>query len=197
MKIYLIRHGKTLGNTQNRYIGTTDEPLLEEEEKRLKEQSYPQPETVFVSPLLRCRQTAAAIFPGYPVRIMEELAECDFGIFENKNWKELTGNPLYQAWIDSNGTLPFPEGEDSHAFRSRCCRGFERAVRECFRENIETAAFVVHGGTIMSIMERYAVPQKDFYNWHTGNGEGYELELNPSLWTPARREIHSYEKMCY
>lgn len=63
MKIYLIRHGKTMGNTRGRYIGRTDEPLLEEEQKKLKESSYPQVETVFVSPMLRCRQTAAAIFP--------------------------------------------------------------------------------------------------------------------------------------
>lgn len=191
MKIYLIRHGKTPGNTQGRYIGTTDEPILAEEEKRLRERFYPQVETVFVSPLLRCRQTAAAIFPGQPVRIVEDLAECDFGMFENKNWQELTDNPLYQAWIDSNGTLPFPEGEDSREFRNRCCRGFERAVSECFREKIETAAIVVHGGTIMSILERYAVPQRDFYDWHTGNGEGYELEVTSSLWTPVRREIHT------
>lgn len=48
-------------------------------------------------------------FPGEPVHIIEELAECDFGEFENKNYKELEGNPHYQEWIDSNGTLPFRE----------------------------------------------------------------------------------------
>ncbi|MEI3521253.1 MAG: histidine phosphatase family protein [Anaerosacchariphilus sp.] len=29
-ELYLIRHGKTYGNTLGRYIGTTDEPLCEE-----------------------------------------------------------------------------------------------------------------------------------------------------------------------
>ena len=28
LKLYMIRHGMTYGNTQGRYIGTTDEPLL-------------------------------------------------------------------------------------------------------------------------------------------------------------------------
>lgn len=195
MKIYLIRHGETMGNTQGRYIGTTDEPLLDTEKEKLEKKSYPQPQTVFVSPLLRCRQTAAAIFPKKAVRILEDLRECDFGTFENKNWQELTNDPDYQAWIDSNGTLPFPEGEDSQSFRARCCRGFERAVAECFRENIESAAFVVHGGTIMSIMERYAVPQRDFYDWHVKNAEGYLLEVEPSLWTPSRREIYKFRRM--
>ena len=30
MDVYLIRHGKTKGNLEGRYIGTTDEPLCEE-----------------------------------------------------------------------------------------------------------------------------------------------------------------------
>lgn len=190
MEIYLIRHGQTMGNSQGRYIGITDEPLLDEERIKLEKRSYPRADAVFVSPMLRCRQTAAAIYPDQAVRIIEELAECDFGSFENKNWKEMTDDPEYQAWIDSNGTLPFPGGEDQMHFRKCCCRGFEKAIAECFRKKIESAAFVVHGGTIMSILERYAVPEKDFYDWHVGNGEGYQIEILPSLWTSARREIH-------
>ena len=51
------------------------------------------------------------------------LKECDFGDFENKNYKELSGNPDYQAWIDSGGALPFPGGEDPEGFRNRCRGG--------------------------------------------------------------------------
>ena len=195
MKIYLIRHGKTMGNTQGRYIGTTDEPLLEDERKRLEQKSYPQAQAIFVSPLLRCRQTAEAIFQGHPVHIMEELAECDFGSFENKNWMDMKEDPKYQEWIDSNGTLPFPNGEDPMEFRKRCCRGFEKAVAGCLRRNVGSAAFVVHGGTIMSILEEYAVPQKGFYDWHVENGEGYEMNLIASLWTSSRREIHDIKPL--
>ena len=57
MRIYLIRHGKTPGNQLNRYIGITDEPVLEENQEQLKKQNYPKAERLFVSPLLRCRQT--------------------------------------------------------------------------------------------------------------------------------------------
>ena len=38
MRIYLIRHGKTPGNQLNRYIGITDEPVLEEDQEQLKKQ---------------------------------------------------------------------------------------------------------------------------------------------------------------
>ena len=89
MEIFLIRHGKTMGNLYHRYIGTTDEPVLEEEMEKLKSRNWPDAEAVFESPLLRCRQTAEIICPGRPVRIIDEFAECDFGSFENKNWQEL------------------------------------------------------------------------------------------------------------
>ena len=42
----------------------------------------------------------------------------------------------------------------------------------------------------MSILERYGVPHQDFYQWHVENAEGYELFVEPTLWTPSRREIH-------
>ena len=58
---------------------------------------YPGPEAIYVSPLKRCVQTAAILFPEEPVHIIEELSECDFGEFENKNYKELDGNANYQA----------------------------------------------------------------------------------------------------
>ena len=102
MRIYLIRHGKTPGNQLNRYIGITDEPVLEEDQEQLKKQNYPKAERLFVSPLLRCRQTAACIYPGQEQQVIQNLRECDFGRFENKNWKEMTGDAEYQAWVDSN-----------------------------------------------------------------------------------------------
>ena len=189
MEIFLIRHGKTMGNLYHRYIGTTDEPVLEEEMEKLKSRNWPDAEAVFESPLLRCRQTAEIICPGRPVRMIDEFAECDFGSFENKNWQELKDNTEYQAWIDSNGTLPFPGGEDPYEFRKRCCYGFEKVVAECMHRKISRALLVVHGGTIMSIMERYVVSEKSFYDWHVKNGEGYLVIVEPSLWTSDRREI--------
>ena len=96
IKLWLIRHGKTEGNKLSRYIGTTDEPLCQEGTEFLHKTDYPKVQAVYVSPLKRCVQTAEILFPGEPVHIIEELAECDFGEFENKNYKELEGNPHYQ-----------------------------------------------------------------------------------------------------
>ena len=189
MRIYLIRHGKTPGNQLNRYIGITDEPVLEEDQEQLKKQNYPKAERLFVSPLLRCRQTAACIYPGQEQQVIQNLRECDFGRFENKNWKEMTGDAEYQAWVDSNGMLPFPGGESREEAKRRNLTGFDKAVTRCIRRGISQAALVIHGGTIMNIMEEYAQIPRSFYEWHVKNGGGYEVELDENLWQKNRKEL--------
>lgn len=169
MRIYLIRHGKTPGNQLNRYIGITDEPVLEENQEQLKKQNYPKAERLFVSPLLRCRQTAACIYPGQEQQVIQNLRECDFGRFENKNWKEMTGDAEYQAWVDSNATLPFPGGEDPQEFRDRACQGFLEGLELCAEDGIESAAFVVHGGISWQCWNDSQIEKKPFMNgmWAT------------------------------
>lgn len=189
IKIYLIRHGQTPGNKLSRYIGTTDEPLSEEGRAFLEKLDYPMPDTLYVSPLFRCVETAEILFPEKEMHIIEELSECDFGEFENKNYKELSGNENYQKWIDSNGTLPFPGGESREHFKRRSLKGFQKAVAQCIREEVNTAALVIHGGTIMNIMEEYGDRQRTFYEWHVKNGGGYQVTVDPSDWQKGRREL--------
>lgn len=185
----------TGGNLRGRYIGKTDEPLCAEGKKALESLSYPAPDFVFVSPMIRCRETAELLFPGKRLRIIDQLAECDFGDFENKNYRELSGNPAYQAWVDSGGTLPFPGGESREEFQRRNQEGFRRVVTVCIRESAASAAVVVHGGTIMNIMEAWGVPERSFYDWHVKNGRGYYVELDPKLWYTGREILELKEEL--
>lgn len=188
LKIIFIRHGKTYGNTLGRYIGgRTDETLCEEGILLLKEQSYPEAEYVYVSPMKRCRETAAYLYPDKEQEVNALLKECDFGEFENKNYKELSDNPAYQAWIDSNGRLPFPGGESPEDFRERCCRGFVQCVKDAFSKNRKQVAVVAHGGTIMSVLSRFAEPKGEYFGWQIQNGEYYELLLERKLWETEQR----------
>ena len=190
LKIWLIRHGMTEGNRHQRYIGVTDGPLCEEGRELLGKFTYPKPQAVFVSPLKRCLETAAILFGDPKVRIIDQLAECDFGEFENKNYQELDGNEHYQSWIDSGGLLPFPGGESREEFKRRNVTGFQKAVNGCLRNGISLAALVVHGGTIMNVMEEYADEDRSFYDWHVQNGKGYEVEIDPELWKKGRKFLH-------
>ena len=118
MKVYLIRHGKTAGNQEARYVGSTDESILEEERTRLVGIHYPEVDAVYASPRKRCLETTELLYPNHTPVIVNDLAECDFGAFEYKNYKELSGDPDYQAWIDSGGTIGFPGGESREQFQN-------------------------------------------------------------------------------
>lgn len=186
MKIYLIRHSITEGNKKKRYIGRTDEPLCPEGTALLKERLlrgiYPDADRIFVSPMRRCLETARILYPDRELTVIDELSECDFGSFENKNYEELKDTPEYQRWLESGGVMPFPGGESKEGFSKRSLAGFEKALKLCgCKAQFSSLAFIVHGGTIMSIMEKYAVPKGTYYDFQIGNGEGYELVLADDL----------------
>lgn len=170
MRIYLIRHGMTAGNLQKRYIGRTDQPLCAEGEAQLQSKRYPAAARVFCSPLSRCVQTARLIYPDLSPVLLPGLAEMDFGEFEGKNYAELSGDARYQRWVDGGGMGGFPGGEDRAAFCVRCRAAFAQALA---LPGAEPAAFVVHGGTIMAVLSGFAVPTRDYFDWHAPNGGGF------------------------
>lgn len=174
IELYLIRHGKTYGNTLGRYIGITDESLCPEGREALQSYTYPQAEAVYASPMKRCLETAKILWPELPVQSFHKLRECNFGEFENKNYLELKDNPHYQAWVDSGGQTAFPEGESREEFQKRCLEGFLEVLEAIRQADCKKAALVVHGGTIMSILAAYGEPKKSFYDWQIKNGMGYQ-----------------------
>lgn len=176
-QIILIRHFATLGNENGKYIGITDEPLSKMGKKKSDGRTYPVVDAVFSSPMRRCLETAAIIYPDQIPQVEWNLAECNFGEFENKNYKELSINPQYEKWIQSNGTDSFPGGEKPEEFKKRSIAGFLNTLNTCEECGYQKVAFVIHGGTIMSILEKYAQPWQDFYTWKVANGEGYRFEI--------------------
>ncbi len=189
LKLTMIRHGKTYGNTLGRYIGITDEPLLDEEKEDLKQYAFEDVDAVYTSPLKRCVETAEILFPEMELRIVPELRECDFGEFENKNYQELSENENYQNWVDSGGKLAFPGGEDRGVFQQRCIDGVEQIIREAAEQEWNHVALVVHGGTIMAVLDRYGIPKADYFDWHVKNGEGYLLRLNAEQFLAGNKEL--------
>ena len=202
MRIYLIRHGMTAGNTRRAYIGSTDEPLCKEgiaavraSAPKIRAQTGFRSADDFlagggllaVSPMKRCIQTAELLFPDARQQVVTDFRECDFGVFEGRNADEMTGDPDFQRWIDANGGTAFPGGEDPAAFKVRTCGAFAaltaslrkgpggEAEPEEDPSDITDRSLIIaaHGGTIMAILERYAVPHQPFYLWHVGNAQGY------------------------
>ena len=170
-QLVFIRHGATAGNLEKRYIGRTDEslcPLGVQQVEALKAQDF-KADHLFVSPMLRTRQTAEILFPQQSVTFVEGFRETDFGIFEGKTAAELTDSTEYQQWLDSFCLGPIPQGESVAEFKERCCSAFERVMESV--PDGSCAVFVVHGGVIMAVLERFAEPKRDFYSYHIGNGQ--------------------------
>lgn len=173
-KIYLIRHGKTEGNIQKRYIGITDESLSEAGKNEISSFHYPSAEIVFVSPMKRCIETAKIIYPSQKVTIIDELKETDFGDFEGKNYEELKSVPEYIRWMESGGKTAFPNGENPADVTARVMKGFKKLLS--FSSGNSSIAAIVHGGTIMSILSELF--GGNYYDYIVENGKGYSFDIS-------------------
>lgn len=178
INITFIRHGATQSNREARYVGWTDEVLSEEGRKLLKDRwkEAAKVQKVFSSPMKRCLETAEIIFHDCNPMVIEDWKEIDFGSFEGKNYLELSGDFYYQQWIDSNGTIPFPEGESREAFIARTMRGLEQCIAICKEEGLCDIACVVHGGTVMAIASQ--ILGGEYYSYQIKTGEEYRITID-------------------
>ena len=213
MKIIFIRHLPTPGNEKRQYIGSTDEDLSQGAVERFRkmqpdnrERIYPPVQYVIASPLKRCIRTAELIWPGQEILIEPMLRECDFGAYERKTYEELKNEPEYIRWMESGGMTAFPGGEDQTGFRRRCVDGVKQWIGRLFEKDADSAAFVVHGGTIMAALEALAkLPEQDsgdpggnFYRWQAENGCGYIAEAERREWESGRQILKNIQmlKLC-
>lgn len=186
LKIHLIRHGATDANYDGRYIGCkTDLPLAPEglnELRLLKDDiDYPEIERLYSSPMLRCRQTGAVLYPDFEPVTVEELKEYDFGSFENKTAAELESNPSFIPWTSGRLSAP-PGGEDNSEFIKRICVGFNKIVLDMIEGGLTESAVIMHGGAIMMLLGVSAVPRSKPVEWTADNGRGYSVRVTPSLY---------------
>ena len=181
MRIWLIRHFRTQGNLERRYIGRTDEPSCRGRQE--------------ISCVVRRRSSQVQCFAAdrqlgccskEPDLICENFREKDFGRFEGKNYEELKDDPGYQRWLDSNGTIPFPEGEGQEAFLERTRHGFEQMMEHLMDLQCREAAFVVHGGTIMAVLSAFSQTGGEFYDWQVSNGSGYSAIAEEGSWRQGK-----------
>ncbi|MDD3367882.1 MAG: histidine phosphatase family protein [Lachnospiraceae bacterium] len=176
IELVFIRHGETKSNQEKRYLGKTEEMLCAQGVDKLwkskKNGGYPPADILFTGPMKRCLQTAELLYPGKKLHIIPEWTEMDFGCFEGKNYEELNGDSDYQEWIDSNGLIAFPGGEDRKTFTKRCKKGFEKAWNQMKQSACTKirAVCIVHGGTIMALCDTYG--PDSYFTYACENGRG-------------------------
>ena len=180
MKVILRRHGPTLWNEQRRYMGRTDLPLSEEGTKLVEMQSSdPEVQVVHTSCLQRTVQTAKILYPGAEIIQHKGLNEIDFGKFEGKSAEEMEDWEEYTSWVDSYCEGAIPDGEDKTGFTQRCVETFKEIIAA--NKGKPAVWFVVHGGTIRSVLSSCGMPLKPYFEWGAENCGGYTAK---ALWEP-------------
>ena len=187
MKIYLLRHGETAYNAEKRYQGQRDIPLSERGLAQLRRADL-SPETVYVSPLCRARQTAEVLFPEARQQVVEDLKEMAFGVFEGRSYVDMEQDPEYRAWVGEDCRGRCPGGESRAEFSARTRAAFETLVERALEQGERELVIVAHGGTQMALMEAYARPRRDYYAWCGPNAGGYVLETDARRWADRRMD---------
>lgn len=191
--IHLIRNMPCEGNLEGRYIGRTESPLAMGSIAQLaqlkRQHPYPPASRFFASPSTRCVDTLKILYPEADPQVVLELAECDFGEWENKTAKELQGDPRFCQWMEGGGQTAPPGGESSPVFVQRVCSGFEMLVKNLMahsqnepRQATVTALLCTHAGVMTALLAAYGLPRAPFYDWMCEPGHGYSVRITPSLW---------------
>jgi broad specificity phosphatase PhoE len=145
--IYLIRHAAPA--VQGVFLGSLDIPLA----PGMPSPSTLDPACIFASPLMRARRTAEFLFPSREITVVPELAECNWGDWEGKTWKEIQRRWPELAARKVNewrGVTP-PGGEAWDDFVARVERAWGR-----IRCSPAPIAIVAHGGVNSVLAHRIA-----------------------------------------
>ena len=186
MTLLLIRHGVTRLGEEGRYQGALDGGLTEAGRAALRAADF-RPARVYVSPLLRARETAEILFPGSGQIVIPDLREMNFGDFEGRGWWEMEEDAAYRGWVDGGCRGRCPNGEDRAEFTARVLRAFDGILRSdaasprqeqtgAPHESPEPTVVVAHGGTMMALLGERGEPRREYWQWQRPCGCGWLLE---------------------
>lgn len=167
--VHLIRHEKTKANTERKYIGWTDEPILKKVEAKIDLQ----PGIIYGSDLRRCRETSQCYFPNAEFIASQNLRELHFGDFEMCTYEQLQHKGIYRSWIDDPTNHPIPNGESFFQFKQRVLKGFREIVNEK-----KEYTLIVHGGVIRLLLAVYGVKAQSFQQTVANHRTIYTLGWN-------------------
>lgn len=161
----LMRHAKTKGNVERRYVGWTDDPIVEAALPVVDDSA----QLVICSDLIRTEQTARAYFPNASLHPIKHFRESHFGDFDMKTYDELKTNAHYRAWIEHPETVAPPNGETLTAFSARVLEGLKQlpTARHYYA--------VLHGGTIRALLVALAPEPSQFWDWQVGHDTRFVL----------------------
>jgi broad specificity phosphatase PhoE len=180
-QLFLIRHGESTGNIEQRFTGWLDVPLTPRGEaqaracgKRLQK-SGPF-DAIYTSDLIRARETAFGIAKELPfdpahIKITRNLREKSAGVFSGVNFEEAQRNhpDLWEALMQRRWDYALPEGESNQHVSERVKAFFDELLTTHKGQKI---IIISHGITLSHILRQFLrIEEAQFPQWATFQSE--------------------------
>lgn len=175
MKIYLVRHGETTGDLEDRYGGNYDDhltPLGREQLARTAQSLCDKGiESIFTSSLIRAKESGEIIGSKIKckMQVAQGLQERNYGVLAGLIKTEALEKYPEAVEAHNNPENTDPEGESLTDFQKRTLEGF----KEIFAKDYQTIAIVSHGGPIKQILKYLNMPLPA----KIGDGEIIEISI--------------------
>ena len=175
MKIFLVRHGETTGDVEDRYGGDYDDHLTDLGKEQLAATANnligKGIEVIFVSPLIRAKESAEIINSktACPIEIMNGLEERGYGVLSGLTKAEALEKYPEVVEAHKDPLHTDLEGESYDDFKNRVLDTFQKVTQKEYH----TIAVVSHGGPIKQILAHLgeSIPEK------IGDGEIIEIDV--------------------
>lgn len=192
LTVYFVRHGLTTSNEKGLLCGSTDALVSEQGRRELHElkRLYPYPEVdhLYASPAIRCRETAAILYPGMEPELVENFWEFRFGEMESHPTSDFMDAPIYQKWLTQAPDFGFPGGETLLETQLRALAGMTHVVADAQRNGYGKVAIVAHGEVFSLLFQAALVsgqPMEAFLL--CPNGMGVVAEVDCVAWFRERK----------
>ncbi|MEI6040422.1 MAG: histidine phosphatase family protein [Candidatus Berkelbacteria bacterium] len=151
MKIYLMRHGQTTGDIEDRYGGDYEDHLTDLGRTQAKELAEKllnlNIETIYYSPRIRATETAEIIeqVTKIPLELENDLRERNaYGILTGKLKSEVEETDPELIELLKNPKATITGAEEYNSFKNRVTGIFNKIANS----GSETVGIVTHGGVI-------------------------------------------------
>ena len=138
--LFLVRHGRTLVNAENRLQGRIDHSLDEVGRRQSIEiaGALRNIDRVISSPLLRAKETAAAF--NQKIDVEPRFIELDYGDFDGISQNEVP-EEVWKNWRSDINYRP-PNGESLAELNSRVCQVLNEIADESRERNVVVVSHV-------------------------------------------------------
>lgn len=189
LSLTLVRHGESEANVAHMLSGWMDVPLTERGRHELEDLrlsvDYPKAEILFSSPLQRCCDTAAILFPDMLPIVSDRFKEIDF--------RSLEGTILHSKeeirsyFVDWVADRPRKDEETFTPVARRMGVTLETTARDCLEKGIRSATVVMHSGIMrVGLITLFGLPREDFNRMSVANGRGvvitFDDDARPVEW---------------